>query len=441
MTMDQLKTVLRDAGDVGAGGAGFPTHMKLAEGADTLIINAAECEPLLYTDYVLMKRHMDRVVGGAEKVLDATGISRAFLGVKKHNAERLGLTHGQKLSDRVEVYALPDVYPMGDEIILIYEVLRRVVQPGSLPITAGVLVFNVETLYNVYKAIEYGSPVTEKWVTIGGDVPEHKVIKVPVGTPITDLMEKHHFRVDDDHVLIDGGPAMGRIVNPHTAVITKTTKGLLVLPKTISAIASKLGRQGSVKMHATSNCCQCTRCTDLCPRALIGYPLHPHKIIRSVSSDLLENPEHYEEAALCCSCGVCELIACCQQISPRRIYTEVKGLMAQKGVKYTYRGQDSVDPDRDFRMVPVERFKEMIGVAPFDRVAEFMHSNAWKPDMIRLPLKQHVGAPAKPIVQVGDTVQEDQLVAAPQGAISAGIHTAIAGKVVKVTDTEIVIEA
>ncbi len=441
MTLEDLKQVLRDAGDVGAGGAGFPTAMKVAEGADTLIINAAECEPLLYTDYVLMKRHMDRVVGGAEQVLNATGIKKAFLALKKHTAERLSLTHGQKLSDRVEVYALPDVYPMGDEIILIYEVTRRVVQPGSLPISSGVLVFNVETLYNVYKAIEYHSPVTEKWVTIGGNVPNRKVIKVPVGTPVSYLMEKHGFTVPDDHVIIDGGPAMGGIINPNTAVITKTTKGLLILPKSIPAIASKLGNGRTARTHATSNCCQCTRCTDMCPRALIGYPLNPHKVVRGVSLDMDEHPENYADAALCCSCGVCELVACCQQISPRRVFAEVKGKLAQKGIRYTYKGQNPVDPNREFRMLPVERFKQMIGVAPFDIVTEFQHSNAWKPNIVRLPLKQHVGAPATPVVKVGDTVVEDQLVAQASAAISASIHTAIAGRVTKITDTELVIEA
>ncbi len=441
MNLEDLRKVLRDAGDVGAGGAAFPTAMKVAEGADTLIINAAECEPLLYTDYVLMKRHMDRVVGGAEYVLAATGIKKAFLALKKHTAERLSLTHGQKLSNGVEVYALPDVYPMGDEIILIYEVLRRVVQPGSLPITAGVLVFNVETLYNVYKAIEYNEPVTEKWVTIGGQVKDRKVIKVPVGTPVSYLMEKHGFTVSDDQVIIDGGPAMGGIINPQTAVITKTTKGLLVLPKSIPAIASKLGNARTARTHATSNCCQCTRCTDMCPRALIGYPLSPHKVVRGVSIDMEEHPENYIDAALCCSCGVCELVACCQQISPRRVFAEVKGLLAKKGIRYTYKGQNPVDPDREFRMLPVERFKQLIGVAPFDHVTEFQHSNAWKPNIVRLPLKQHVGAPAKPVVNVGDTVVENQIVAEASAPISASIHTAIAGRVTKITDTELVIEA
>ena len=439
MTIQELKQVCADAGDVGAGGAGFPTAMKLAEGADTLIINAAECEPLLYTDYVLLKRHLDRVTGGAEIVVEAAGIDKAYLGVKKHTAARLGLTHGQRLSEHVVVYALPDVYPMGDEIILIYEVLRRVVRPGSLPITAGVLVFNVETLYNVFKAVNISSPVTEKWVTLGGKIDRPVVLKVPVGTPVDLLLSRHGIRVPDDCVLLNGGPAMGTIIDPATAVITKTTKGLLVLPKAIPAVAGKLGSVRAQINRATAACCQCRMCTDMCPRALIGYPLEPHKTVRSVSNRISDNPEEYLSAALCCGCGVCELTACCQGISPRRVFQEIKGSLAKHGLRYTYAGQNPVDPDRDNRLLPVERFKARIGVAPFDQVAEFQHSHAWQPDQIRLPLRQHVGAPAVPVVRPGEAVEADQMVAEAAKGISAAIHTAIAGRVVSVADGGIVI--
>ena len=113
MTLDELKKILTDAGCVGAGGAGFPTAVKLAEGADTLMINAAECEPLLYSDLTLMKQHLQDVAQGAEYVLSATKIPQALLGVKQHTAERLGLSDGQAISDHVKVKCLPNVYPMG----------------------------------------------------------------------------------------------------------------------------------------------------------------------------------------------------------------------------------------------------------------------------------------------------------------------------------------
>ena len=161
-----LKEIMKEAGIVGAGGAGFPSYAKLAEGADTLVVNGAECEPLLYTDYVLLHKEMPTVLAGISAVLEYAGIPCALLCVKDHTAKRLRLQDGAKLANRIIVKVLPDVYPMGDEISLIYQALGRVVKPGNLPITAGVIVYNVETMYNVALALKRGEPVTEKWLTV-----------------------------------------------------------------------------------------------------------------------------------------------------------------------------------------------------------------------------------------------------------------------------------
>ena len=166
--------------------------------------------------------------------------------------------------------------------------------------------------------------------------------------------------------MIDGGPAMGPIINPDTAVITKTTKGLLILPKTIPAITSKLATNRTVNTHATANCCQCRLCTDMCPRALIGYPLEPHKIVRNSIQMMEQYPEQFTEAATCSGCGVCELTACCQGISPRGVYQQVKGILAKNKLRYQHKGELKADPDREYRMLPSERFKQRIGVAKYD---------------------------------------------------------------------------
>ena len=142
----ELKRLMKDAGIVGAGGAGFPSYAKLAEGADTLLVNGAECEPLLYTDYFLLKRELTLVLSGINAVLDNTTIPRAVLAIKAHTAKRLSFSDGEALDDRIKVKVLPDVYPIGDEVSLIYEALGRLVNPASLPITVGVIVYNVETM-------------------------------------------------------------------------------------------------------------------------------------------------------------------------------------------------------------------------------------------------------------------------------------------------------
>ena len=150
----ELKELMREAGIVGAGGAGFPSYAKLADGADTLVINGAECEPLLYTDYVLLKKEMPMVLAGIAATLEYAHIPHALLCVKDHTAKKLKLADGARLADKITLKILPDVYPMGDEISLIYQALGRVVKPGNLPITSGVIVFNVETMYNLALALK-----------------------------------------------------------------------------------------------------------------------------------------------------------------------------------------------------------------------------------------------------------------------------------------------
>ena len=198
-----LKELMKEAGIVGAGGAGFPSYAKLAEGADTLVINGAECEPLLYTDYVLLHKEINAVLTGIKEVLEYANIPRALLCVKEHTAKRLRLIDGTKLADKIILKTLPDVYPMGDEISLIYQATGRVVRAGNLPITAGVIVYNVETMYNVAQAVKHGAPLTEKWVTVAGDIPQPIVVKVPIGTPVCELFEKNNITVDEEHT-VDG---------------------------------------------------------------------------------------------------------------------------------------------------------------------------------------------------------------------------------------------
>ena len=157
----ELKEIMREAGIVGSGGAGFPSYAKLADGADTLVINGAECEPLLYTDYILLHKEMPMVLAGITATIEYAHSPHALLCVKDHTAKRLKLADGARLADRITLKILPDVYPMGDEISLIYEAWGRVVRPGNLPITAGVIVYNVETMYNVAAALKRKENLTK----------------------------------------------------------------------------------------------------------------------------------------------------------------------------------------------------------------------------------------------------------------------------------------
>lgn len=239
--------------------------------------------------------------------------------------------------------------------------------------------------------------------------------------------------------MINGGPAMGGIIDPNTAVVTKTTKGLLILPKELPIIAGKLSSDRVVLSRASSACCQCTLCTEMCPRALIGYPLEPHRAVRSATHHVEENPEDFVTATLCSGCGVCELAACCQELSPRRVFQEMKGILAKKGLRYQHKGEPvKVSPERDYRLLPNERFKTRIGVAPFDRVPT-LDDSAWLPTFVTLPMRQHVGAPAVPTVKVGDTVKKGDVIGQAGKGVSAMIHSSMDGKVLAVDEQSVTI--
>ncbi len=435
----ELKELMKEAGIVGAGGAGFPSYAKLADGADTLVINGAECEPLLYTDYILLQKEMPMVLAGIRAVLDYASIPRALLCVKEHTAKRLKLADGTRLAEKIQLKVLPDVYPMGDEISLIYQATGRVVKPGNLPITAGVIVYNVETVYNVAAMVKFSAKVTMKWLTIAGDIPETVVLRVPVGVTVAELFEKNSITIPEDYVVIDGGPSMGKIIDPETAVVTKTTKSLLILPRTIPAVESKFLDGAKSIARAETACCQCTRCTDMCPRHLLGYPLEPHKMVRTAKSAAKIMPEMVLSATLCCGCGLCETLACCQGISPKAVINEYKSLLAKNKMRYV--GREDVQPavEREYRMVPSDRWASVLGVAKFDKLPKYLgeDTNFTKAEIY---LRQHIGAPSVALVHDGDYVERGDKIAESAEGLSLPQYASISGRVTMVEGTKIIID-
>jgi Na+-translocating ferredoxin:NAD+ oxidoreductase RnfC subunit len=441
--MADLKQLLKDNGVVGAGGAGFPSYCKLAEGADTLLINAVECEPLLYTSYTLLQERIRDIVIGMRAVMEYAHIARGLLAVKDYRAAKLGYSDGQELAPGVFIKYIPNVYPMGDEINLIYTATGRVVPPGQLPITRGVIVFNTETIYNIGLVVQFGQPVTKTYLTISGDIPKAYCVKVPVGMKISEVLSVMGVTVPDTHVVIDGGPSMGTVVNLSTDVVKKPCSGLLILPKTIPAVRNKLRTKEDNFRRAASVCCQCNRCTDLCPRHLLGYPLEPHKMVRSTLSAAMADPELIKTATMCCGCDICSTLACCQEISPMQIIKEYKGILAKNRMKYVAdpSEQFTPSPEREARMVSAGKWKEMLGVAKYDKFPPIYVEEKLKAKEVFVPMSQHIGAPAIPVVKVGDEVKENQLIAQAAEGLSIPHFAPISGKVTYVDAKTIVIHA
>ena len=178
------RDLVRSAGVIGAGGAGFPTHVKLNTDAEYVLLNGAECEPLLRVDQQLMETHPEAVLEGLLLAKETVGAAHAIIGVKVSHPEVIQ-TLRETISRKqlpVTVGELPDVYPAGDEQVLVYELTGRIVPETGLPSAVGCVVINAETAYNI-SAASKGTPVTEKYVTVGGDVPHPFTLCVPVGTP------------------------------------------------------------------------------------------------------------------------------------------------------------------------------------------------------------------------------------------------------------------
>ena len=434
----ELKKIMQNAGMVGAGGAGFPSYAKLSVEANTLLVNGAECEPLLYTDYILLRDELEFVLGGILAVKMELGIKDALLCIKEHTAERLQLSDGDVLKDGVRIKVLPNVYPIGDEISLAYEATGRLIQPGTLPISQGIIVYNVETMYNLGNAILTGDPVLYKWLTVGGDTSYHAVIKVPVGARVADIFTAFGITVSDNHAVVDGGPSMGKLINWRTASVTKTTKGLLVIPKETRSVEAKTINEKAAVARAETACCQCTRCTDMCPRHLLGFPLEPHKMVRTAMGAATVSPVLVKTATLCCGCGICESLACSQGISPKAVINNYKALLSANKMRFLADRTYIPRPEREFRMIPSSKWAQDIGIARFDTVADF-GGEFLDFKTVEVPLARHIGAPSVPTVSSGDTVTRGQLIADAAAGLSVPQHAPMSGKV-RVLSDRIIIE-
>ncbi|MDP3544355.1 MAG: SLBB domain-containing protein, partial [Elusimicrobiota bacterium] len=185
--LNDFARLIREAGVVGAGGAGFPSYVKAASKADTVIVNAAECEPLLQKDQELLARHTEEVLEGLALLMGSTGAARGVVAIKDKHPELIaGVESAIKGRPGLEVKRLRDVYPAGDEYCLVYEVTGRLIPAGGIPIQVGVVVNNVETLYNMARAAS--TPVVDTWFTVAGAVRRPCTVKVPIGTSYAEAL-------------------------------------------------------------------------------------------------------------------------------------------------------------------------------------------------------------------------------------------------------------
>lgn len=283
---------VRESGACGLGGAGFPTHIKLSPKSptDTLVINAAECEPYITADYREMIECPDDVIGGIKLVKEQLGIKSCKLAVEENKPEAIKCFERMTAEDdSIEIVTLPSSYPQGAEKVIIYNSTGRVVKEGMLPADTGVIVLNVSTAAFLYKYVKTGMPLVERRLTVDGNaVAEPKNVRAVIGTPFREILEFCKTDMDQVIKLIGGGPMMGMSIPDPNMPVVKTSNALLAV-KTYDD-------------RKTSSCIRCGRCVRACPMGLMPADIDKAYKIRNI--DELKRLK----VMLCMNCGSCTYV-------------------------------------------------------------------------------------------------------------------------------------
>lgn len=438
---ENLIAQVQGAGVVGAGGAGFPTHVKLNAKADTVIINGAECEPLLRVDQQLMDRQAEKLLCALDLIVDQVGAEKGVVALKEHyHAAAASLQRELPRHPRLSIHLLGAFYPAGDEQVIVYEVTGRIVPEGGIPLNVGVVVTNVETALNVLDASQ-GGPVVEKYVTLTGAVRTPKTVKVPLGITVAEALALAGGPTVTDYRVVNGGPMMGKIVGVDSAV-TKTTKGLIVVPAGHPLLTSLERSLGDSVRRAATACMQCSLCSEVCPRGMLGHRIQPHKLMRVAAYGSLCDPEQTPmNAYLCVGCRLCEY-ACVMGLQPWKLNANMKNILAGQGIRNGLHNQpDRAAPYRDYKRYPVHKLIHQLGLSAYDVDAP-LDETVPAYTKVMLPLRQGAGAPSQPVVGVGAQVNKGDLIARiPEGKLGASLHASITGTITAIDGDSIVIQA
>ncbi len=433
MNQKEFLERVRDCGIVGAGGAGFPSHIKYNAKADTVILNAAECEPLMHKDKELLKRWPRECMDGFRKVMQQVGASKGIVAIKEKYKEVFDALkpHMQDL----EFLKMGNYYPAGDELILVWEATGRVVAPGNIPLSVGCIVTNVETVLNT----ERNRPVITSFLSVVGEVKNPASLEVTVGMTVREVIDSVGGVTCSDPVLLIGGVMMGRYSEDFEERIAKTTGGIVVLNREYDLVRKYTRPKAEYDKIAKSSCDQCNFCTELCPRYLLGHPIEPHKNMRNMGFkatvfDLVKGAE------FCCECNLCSFYACPEDLDPKNVSTDLKRMIQQKSKedRLSFKpGSVEAHGMAKYRKAPIPKLMKKLQIDHFVNSAP-MGNSVLSSDRVRIPLKQHVGGACVAVVKVGDKVKAGDLIGKPEG-LGAFVHASISGTV-RAIDSSVLIE-
>jgi len=292
LSIQQLREKIFNAGIVGMGGAGFPTHIKLnpPKKIEHFVLNGAECEPYLNSDYRLMVEHADKIIEGAKIVLKILGITECIVAIEDNKEEAIDAFR-RLLPNSFKLKILKTQYPQGGEKQLIKSTLDKEVPSGGLPFDIGVVVLNVGTVFAIYEAVYNNKPLYERIVTLTGScIKEVGNFLVRIGTSVRNLIDDCGGLEENPAKVIFGGPMMGITQYSLDVPVIKTTSGIIFFSQ--SEIIRKEERV----------CCRCARCIDECPVRIV-----PAIISMAAEKERWDIAKDYD-ALDCIECGLCSYV-------------------------------------------------------------------------------------------------------------------------------------
>ena len=300
LSKEEIRTIVKEAGVVGLGGAGFPTHVKLTpkdeSKIDTIIVNGAECEPYLTSDYRMMLEEPESIIKGLNIILQLFDNAKGVIGIESNKPEAIKLmTELVKDEPRITVCPLQTKYPQGGERTLIYAITGRKINSTMLPADAGCMVDNVDTVISIYNAVAKGIPLIRRIITVTGDaITNPQNYNVRIGTNYSELIEASGGFKTEPEKVISGGPMMGQALFNFNIPVTKTSSALTCMTN------------DEVAGNAPSACIRCGRCVKVCPGNIV-----PQMIMDAAERSDIERFVKLNGME-CCECG------CCAYICPAR---------------------------------------------------------------------------------------------------------------------------
>ncbi|MBA7476004.1 Ion-translocating oxidoreductase complex subunit C [subsurface metagenome] len=381
-----------------------------------------------------MQREGDKIIDGLKLLIVNHQAEKGIIAVSK--SDRPVVADLKRLAedcDSIDLFFIEDFYPAADQAILIYEITGQPVSRVAPAAISGSLVYDLQTVIDIYEAVTAEEPVTRRLLTCTGEVAFPSLVLGHLGVSFREVIELCGGATTGEYVILSGAPARGAIITDIDTPVTKSTTTITVLPADHELVKERSQTIGAQIRKSKSVCNQCSFCTELCPVYLLGGKLYPHLIMRQIAHGLAEPEELILGALLCSECGICEVFACPHKLSPRAVNVEIKERLKQEArpeslLSSQISGQIQPCSNRNYRKLPFDRLANLFSVGPYAESPK-MELLETSPGQVELLFQEMSAAGVLPGVKTGEEIAEGSMVAETKMSKGAALHTSIGGKI------------